>query len=115
MAPSDPQFREHGHGAGAAALRFFQAKGGEEVLLATTGQDGRIKVWNSAGEMVRQTDEIDCDGPVHCLAVRPDGEVIAAGNETAVIVRTKHCIYTSFSWVCCSFSHFRAPAAVQAR
>lgn len=94
MAPSDPQFREHGHGTGTAALRFFQAKGEEQVLLATTGQDGRIKVWNSAGEMVRQTDEIDCDGPVHCLAVRPDGEVIAAGNETAVNVRTEDsCIF----------------------
>ena len=44
--------------------------------------------------MVRQTDEIDCDGPVHCLAVRPDGEVIAAGNETAVNVRTEDsCIF----------------------
>lgn len=89
MAPSNPQFREHGHGAGAAALKFFQAKGGDQVLLATTGQDGRIKVWNSAGEMVRQTDDIDCDGPMHCLAVRPDGEVIAAGSETAVNVRTQ--------------------------
>lgn len=86
MAPGDPQFREHGHGAGASALRFFKGRGDDEVLLATAGKDGRIKVWNSKGEMIRQTDEIDCDGPVHCLAVRPDGELIAAGNETAVNV-----------------------------
>lgn len=96
MAPTDPQFREHGHGAGGSALRFFQAK--DDVLLATTGQDGRIKVWNSEGELLRQTDEIDCDGPVHCLAVRPDGEVIASGNETSVNVRTKICTVVSLTW-----------------
>jgi hypothetical protein len=88
MARSDPQFREHGHGAGATALRFFQAKTGDEVLLATTGQDGRIRVWNSGGELVRQTDELDCSGPAHCLAVRPDCKTIAIGTHTGVNVRT---------------------------
>jgi WD40 repeat protein len=87
MAPGNPSFRVHGHGPGHSKLRFF--KRGDEVLLVSTGQDGRIKIWSSAGELLRQTDEIDCDGPVHCLAVRPDGEVIAAGNETAVNVSTE--------------------------
>jgi WD40 repeat protein len=85
MAPGCPSFREHGHGFGIAVLAYCLRN--DEIELVTAGKDGRIKVWDTKGELSRQTDDIDCDGAIYCVAVSPNGQVIAAGNETAVNVR----------------------------
>ena len=87
MAPGAPDLREHGHGPGPTALAFLEIEGEQHVV--TAGKDGIIRVWNDAGEKVRETEDGEQDA-FHSLAVSPDGSFLAAGDDTKVVVRSQH-------------------------
>jgi WD40 repeat protein len=86
MASSDPSVRDLGHGAGPAALAYLKTAE-DGVQLVTAGPDGRVRVWDSEGKLLRQADDLDVDGAVFSLAVAPSGAYMAAGNENSVAVR----------------------------
>ena len=92
--------REHGHGSGPAAAAYLQ-NGGEACLL-TAGADGKIKLWDSQGDVLRETD--DNDDAFTCLAVSPDGSFLAAGDDNKVTVRpvARISISKGLVWHCAS-------------
>lgn len=86
MAPGGPVVHEHGHGMGAAAATYISKD--ENVQIASAGKDGRIKIWSLSAEPQRQSDDMDCDGPMHSIAVSPDARIIAVGTDQSILVST---------------------------
>jgi len=82
-----PALSEHGHGAGRGGLAF--AALGSGVCLLTAGQDGRIRVWDGNGDMLRESDASPSDGGFHALAVSPDASFLAVGDGNSVQVRVR--------------------------
>ncbi|MCA9261174.1 MAG: PQQ-binding-like beta-propeller repeat protein, partial [Planctomycetales bacterium] len=63
------------HGGAAAEVAVFQ----NGRLAATVGEDGRVKIWDLAEEaLIREFDPQL--GPLHAVAVTPDGSKLAIGN-----------------------------------
>lgn len=56
------------------------------MQVVSAGKDGRIKIWSHAAELQRQSDDMDCDGPMHSIAVSPDANIIAAGTDQSILV-----------------------------
>lgn len=77
---------QHGHGMGTASAVYIVRDDG--IQIASAGKDGRIKIWSHSAEQQRQSDDMDCDGPMHSLAVSPDAQIIAAGTDQAIQVRS---------------------------
>jgi WD40 repeat protein len=67
---------------GQAAAMAFSADG---RLLACTGQDGAIRLWEMAtGQLLRQ---LKGNSPITCLLFSPDGKRLASGGaDTAVLI-----------------------------
>lgn len=86
MAPSGPAVHDHGHGMGSASATYISKD--DKLHIASAGKDGRVKIWSLSAEMQRQSDDMDCDGPMHSIAVSPDGNTIAVGTDQSILVRS---------------------------
>eukprot|EP00892_Ulva_mutabilis_P009029 jgi/Ulvmu1/6499/UM003_0132.1 len=84
MAPGGPVSHEHGHGMGSSSATYIATD--DALQIASSGKDGRIKIWSPAAEMQKQSDDMDCDGPMHSLAVSPDAQIIAAGTDQSILI-----------------------------
>ena len=84
MSEGLPHFSEHGHGVGTGSLAFASTE--SNVTLVTTGQDGRIRIWDDRGDLIRESDASTNDGGFYSLAVSPDGTFLAVGNGNSVQV-----------------------------
>ncbi|HXY32892.1 MAG TPA: c-type cytochrome domain-containing protein [Planctomycetaceae bacterium] len=54
--------------------------------LASGSEDGTVRIWQLAS--ARQIAKLDCPGPVTALAVRPDGQVVAAAVGNRVLLES---------------------------
>lgn len=88
---------EHGHGMGAVAATYLAKD--DQIQIASAGKDGRVKIWSLSGEMQRQSDDMDCEGPMHSIAISPDARIIAVGTDQSILVRANFYEYTMYALV----------------
>ena len=64
-----------------AIFSAADANGSVEVLTAS--DDGKVRIWNTGGNMVR---ELPHSGPVQCVAMSPDRAWIVAGSGNSAFI-----------------------------
>ncbi len=70
------------HEGAVRALAYIRV--GDQVVLVSGGDDGRLKRWNIHGKPIAP-EMVDGAAPIRSIAVSPDGKILAAGSNDGIV------------------------------